>query len=163
MWSACLCNHFFPFLFLPLSFSCFFSLHLFFFFFFFFSFFFFFFLSSLFFCFLFHFDFCFNNYIVQKGHTHFYSSTSTDLQKTKIYNKFLLNFFFQLGCMLIIYIFNKEHVETFYANIYICHHHHHVVLPARISLTISRHSSLSFIASGRSSGLHPVSSHSCCM
>ena len=43
------------------------------------------------------------------------------------------------------------------------HHHHHVVLPARISLTISRHFSLSFIASGRSSGLHPVSSHSCCM
>ena len=43
------------------------------------------------------------------------------------------------------------------------HHHHHVVPPARISLTISRHFSLSFIASGRTSGLHPVSSHSCCM
>ena len=34
---------------------------------------------------------------------------------------------------------------------------------ARISLTLSRHFSLSFIASGRSSGLHPVSSHSYCM
>ena len=34
---------------------------------------------------------------------------------------------------------------------------------ARISLTFSRHFSLSFIASGRSSGLHPVSSHSCWM
>ena len=44
-----------------------------------------------------------------------------------------------------------------------CHHHHHVAPPARISLTLSRHFSLSFIASGRSSGLHPVSSHSCCM
>ena len=43
------------------------------------------------------------------------------------------------------------------------HHHHHVVLLARISLTFSRHFSLSFIASGRSSGPHPVSSHSCCM
>ena len=43
------------------------------------------------------------------------------------------------------------------------HHHHHVVPPARISLTLFRHFSLSFIASGRSSGLHPVSSHSCCM
>ena len=43
------------------------------------------------------------------------------------------------------------------------HHHHHVVLLARISLTHYRHFSLSFIASGRSSGLHPVSSHSCCM
>ena len=40
---------------------------------------------------------------------------------------------------------------------------HHVVLVARISLTLSRHFSLSFIASGRSSGLHPVSSHSCWM
>ncbi len=38
------------------------------------------------------------------------------------------------------------------------------VMPlARISLTLSCHFSLSFIASGRSSGLHPVSSHSCCM
>ena len=46
----------------------------------------------------------------------------------------------------------------------LCHHHHHHVVPlARISLTLSRHFSLSFIASGRSSGLHPESSHSCCM
>ena len=29
------------------------------------------------------------------------------------------------------------------------HHHHHVVLVARISLTLTRHFSLSFIASGR--------------
>ena len=42
-------------------------------------------------------------------------------------------------------------------------HHHHVVLVARISLNLSRHFSLLFIASGRSSGLHPVSSHSCWM
>ena len=41
------------------------------------------------------------------------------------------------------------------------HHHYHVVPPARISPTLSRHLSLSFIASGRSSGLRPVSSHSC--
>ena len=43
------------------------------------------------------------------------------------------------------------------------HHHHHVVPLARISLTLSRHSSLSFIALGRYSGQHPVSSHSCWM
>ena len=43
------------------------------------------------------------------------------------------------------------------------HHHHHDVWLARISLTVSLHVSLSFIAFGRSSGLHPVSSHSCCM
>ena len=41
--------------------------------------------------------------------------------------------------------------------------YHHHVLVARISLTLSRHFSLSFIASGKSSGLHPVSSHSCWM
>ena len=49
---------------------------------------------------------------------------------------------------------------------YLClhhHHHHHVALVARISLNLSRHSSLSFIALGRSSGQHPVSSHSCWM
>ena len=43
------------------------------------------------------------------------------------------------------------------------HHHHHFVPLARVSLTLSRHFSLSFIASGRFSGLHPVSSHSCCI
>ena len=43
------------------------------------------------------------------------------------------------------------------------HHHHHIMLVARISLTLSRHSSLSFIALRRSSGQHPVSSHSCWM
>ena len=43
-------------------------------------------------------------------------------------------------------------------------HHHQLVVPlARMSLTLSRHFSLSFIASGRSSGLHLVSSHSCWM
>ena len=56
-----------------------------------------------------------------------------------------------------------------YMYMYIYHHHHHyhnhhhVVPLAQISLTLSRHFSLSFITSGRSSGLHPVSSHSCCM
>ena len=34
---------------------------------------------------------------------------------------------------------------------------------AASTLTLSRHFSLSFIAFGRSSGLHPVSSHSCCI
>ena len=47
-----------------------------------------------------------------------------------------------------------------------CHHYHHhhlVMSPARISLTLSRRPSLSFIASGSSSGLHPVSSPSSSM
>ena len=54
------------------------------------------------------------------------------------------------------------HFSSYFSHIY-HHHHHHVVLVARISLTRSRHFSLSFIASGRSSGQHPVSSHSCWM
>ena len=41
-------------------------------------------------------------------------------------------------------------------NTYIHHHHHHVVLLARISLILSRHFSISFIAFDRSSGLHPI-------
>ena len=45
----------------------------------------------------------------------------------------------------------------------IINNHHHVVPQIRISLTLSRYFSLSFIASGRSSGLHPVSSQNCCM
>ena len=40
------------------------------------------------------------------------------------------------------------------------HHHIHVVPLARISLILSCHFSLSLIASGRSSGLNAVSSHS---
>ena len=39
--------------------------------------------------------------------------------------------------------------------------YHHLLPSARISLTLSRHPSLSFIASGRSSGLHPLSTQSC--
>ena len=54
------------------------------------------------------------------------------------------------------------HLWKFYQiNLY--SHHHHVVPLARISLTLSRHFSLSFIAFGRFSGLHPISSYSCCM
>ena len=50
-----------------------------------------------------------------------------------------------------------------YHQISCINYHHHVVPLARISLTLSRHSSLSFIASCRSSRQHPVSSHSCWM
>ena len=53
---------------------------------------------------------------------------------------------------------SRESVQSVYI-----YHQHHVVPLAWISLTLSRHFSLSFIAFGRSSGLHPVSSHSCCM
>ena len=42
------------------------------------------------------------------------------------------------------------------------HHHNHIVPLTWISLTLSHHFSLSFIASVRSPGLHPVSSQRCC-
>ena len=68
-----------------------------------------------------------------------------------------------------IYVYIYIHIYV-YIYVYICvsmwepiYHHHHIVLAARISLTLSRHSSLSFIALGRSSGQQPVSSHSCWM
>ena len=55
-------------------------------------------------------------------------------------------------------------LEVFLSHpLYIYHHHHHVMPLARITLNLSRHFSLSFIASGSSSGLHPISSHSCSM
>ena len=60
-------------------------------------------------------------------------------------------------------LYTHSHTRTRLHTYYIYHHHHHVVPQARIFLTLSRHFSLFFIASGRSSGLHPVSSHSCWM
>ena len=61
-------------------------------------------------------------------------------------------------------LWHIKHYRVIHAQIlFIHHHHHHVMLLAWISLILSRHFSLSFIASGRSSGLHPVSTHSCCM
>ena len=59
------------------------------------------------------------------------------------------------------HVFSRATILSFHP-IYI-YHHHHVALVARISLTLSRYSSLSFIALGRSSGQHPASSHSCWM
>ena len=62
------------------------------------------------------------------------------------------------------FIQHSGDLGEFFINKYIYHHHHHhIVLAARISLTLSRYSSLSFIALGRSSGQQPVSSHSCWM
>ena len=73
-------------------------------------------------------------------------------------------------CIISIRLKNVTHTHTHtHTNIYYekCaqfnHHHHHIALVAQISLTLSRHSSLSFIALGRSSGQHSVSSHSCWM
>ena len=82
---------------------------------------------------------------------------------------FTIKLYLHLNCVLILNwiiwnwtVFDIETVLTLNW-IVVYHHHHHVVPLARISLTLSRHFSLSFIASGRSLGLHPVSSHSCWM
>ena len=72
-------------------------------------------------------------------------------------NSLSIAFFNGLGLICLLSV--KWWCRSFYVN----HHYHHVVLVARISLILSRHFSLSFIASGRSSELHPVSSHSCWM
>ena len=61
--------------------------------------------------------------------------------------------------------FNLKYWAPFLINIADCIinyiYHHYVTPSTRISLTLSRHPSLSFIASGRFSRLHPVSAHSC--
>ena len=56
---------------------------------------------------------------------------------------------------------DADWILLIYIYIYI-YYHHHVALVARISLTLSCCSSLSSIASSRSSRLHPVSVQSCC-
>ena len=43
------------------------------------------------------------------------------------------------------------------------HHHHHVAPTARLSLTLSRHPSLSSIIPDRSSSLHLISAQNCCI
>ena len=71
-----------------------------------------------------------------------------------------------IQCTLIPYLkklFDQWKTRCKSIYIYHHHHHHHVVLEALISLTLCRYFSLSFIASGRSSGQHPVSSHNCWM
>ena len=59
--------------------------------------------------------------------------------------------------------YNLNSTQQLHYATHAVYHHHHAVPQARISLTLSHHFSLPFIASGRFSGLHPESSHSCCM
>ena len=79
-----------------------------------------------------------------------------------IYIYIYLYIYIYMCVCVCVYTFMYLHTQIIYDIIY-HHHHHHVALVALISLTLSRHSSLSFIALGRSSGQHPVSSHSCWM
>ena len=51
--------------------------------------------------------------------------------------------------------FSEYGMRSIFLIVHHHHHHHHVVPPACISQSLSRHFSLSFIASGRSSGYIP--------
>ena len=86
-------------------------------------------------------------------------SSQTDEQRFTYY--FLKTF----QCLSENYTYERHIMSNIQKNINVkdLWSNHHVVPPAWISLTLSRHSSLTFIASGRSSGLHPVYSQSCCM
>ena len=53
--------------------------------------------------------------------------------------------------------------QIFINTVFHDHHHHHVALSARISQTLSQHTYLLPIDSGRFSRLYPVSAQSCCM
>ena len=64
----------------------------------------------------------------------------------------------QFQSMQNIHLWHKSRKK--YLALFIPNHYHHVVPLSRISLTLSRHFSLSFIGF---SGLHPAFSHSCCM
>ena len=66
-----------------------------------------------------------------------------------------------------LFLFGKLYIEYIddlkYIYIYHHHHHHHAALLARISLTFSRHPSLSSIVPGKSSRLNPASARICCI
>ena len=72
--------------------------------------------------------------------------------KYKNYSSSSLLFASKLDTFL---VWKSNEFPYIYIYIYIYIYHHHIALVARISLTLSHHSSLS--------GQHPVSSHSCWM
>ena len=95
--------------------------------------------------------------IKEDDHTHTHTHTHTHIYiYIYIYIQDVLTRTHTHGCT------HKHTTILMQFPLFINHHHHHVVLQARIALTLSRHFSLSFITSGRSSGLQTVSSHSCC-
>ena len=67
-------------------------------------------------------------------------------------------------CVFIYMVCVISTLECFaYSSSCIPPHHHHIKPPARISMTLSRHRSLSSIAPGRSSRLYPVSAQIYCI
>ena len=86
---------------------------------------------------------------------------------------FLINILFWVSPLFWSWVSHLQHIYSFfsllaYQSVWLvecksltCHQHHHVLLPAQISLTLSCHPS-SF-APGKPSRLHPVSSQSSCI
>ena len=106
---------------------------------------------------------------VQNMHAHTYVCSQSYIftydMYIYLYTQYIYIFMLIHNIYIYIYIYMNIH-NTYiyiYIYIYIYHYHNHVVLVAQISLTLSRHFFLSFTASSRSSGQHPVSSHSCWM
>ena len=91
-----------------------------------------------------------------------YHTAITNISEGLLLFVFIIHLFQVVLKTIYIYIYIVLRIIYIYIYIYI-YHHHHVVLVAWISLTLSGHISLSFIALGRSSGQHPVFSHSCWM
>ena len=84
---------------------------------------------------------------------HNYQWITFHTQSCLVFNSFCANVLYSLIKWLIVSSLSPHYLLLFCYVLSIPHpHHHHVVQPARISLTLSRHFSLSFIASGRSSG-----------
>ena len=95
-----------------------------------------------------------SKFLLYPGSIHFvYINTGSNLGPEKIY--LISGFLLYSGLLYPSY--------TAHTYIYIYIYIYHIVPSARISLVLSCHPSLSFIASGRSSGLLLVSSQSCCM
>ena len=92
--------------------------------------------------------------IVMHIHTYIHNLSHTPVQTRPYIHTYIHTY---------IHIYNmKLNTYNLYIYIYI-YIYHHVMPLTRISLTLSCHFSLSFVASGRSSVLHPVSSDSCWM
>ena len=65
--------------------------------------------------------------------------------------------------ILLVYSLSHAKANVLSDNLKCIYHHHHRAANTDFPDPLSLHFSLSFIASGRSSGLHPLSLHSCCM
>ena len=88
----------------------------------------------------------FNEYLKERG--------------TKQYIIFiLLMYMLEIHCLFVLVLWHINPCRLFNTK----SHHHHVAPSSWISLILYCHPSLSSIASGRSSSLHPVWAQSCCM